>query len=172
MVSGVILTTPARVLYDLARRRRRPDDRRELRAERVSPTGRSLRMSVPEGLYYTEEHEWVCLENNVATVGITDYAQSKLGDIVFVELPEQDTELDAGDTLASIESVKAASEIFSPVGGKVIEVNEELGETPGTVNKDPYGDGWIARLSVTDASEVEGLMDATTYEESIDTEDE
>jgi len=129
-------------------------------------------MSVPEGLYYTEEHEWVSIEGDVATVGITDYAQGKLGDIVFIELPDPDTELDAGDTVASIESVKAASEIYAPLAGKVLEVNEELNDAPGTINKDPYGDGWIARISIGDASKVEELMDASTYGESIDSEDE
>jgi glycine cleavage system H protein len=129
-------------------------------------------MSVPEGLYYTEEHEWISLEGETATVGITDYAQEKLGDIVFIELPEVDSELAAGDTLASIESVKAASEIYAPVPGTVIEVNEELDEAPGAINKDAYGDGWIAKLTVTDASAVEELMDASTYEESIAGEDE
>jgi glycine cleavage system H protein len=129
-------------------------------------------MSVPEGLYYTEEHEWIRLEGEVATIGITDYAQEKLGDIVFIELPEMDSDLDTGDTVASIESVKAASEIYAPVAGKIVEVNEELTDAPGGINKDPYGDGWIARLSVTNTSEVEGLMDATAYGESIDVEGE
>ncbi|MHC4916648.1 MAG: glycine cleavage system protein GcvH [Planctomycetota bacterium] len=124
-------------------------------------------MAFPEGLYYTEEHEWISLEGDVATVGITDYAQEKLGDIVFIELPEVGTDAASGDTLASIESVKAASEIYAPVAGKISEVNEELNDAPGTVNKDPYGDGWIARLSGVTASEVEDLMDASTYEENV-----
>jgi glycine cleavage system H protein len=127
----------------------------------------SAEMAFPEGLYYTEEHEWVSLEGDVATVGITDYAQEKLGDIVFIELPEVDGDLASGDTLASIESVKAASEVYAPVAGKVIEINEDLTDSPGTVNKDPYGDGWIAKLSGVAASDVEDLMDASTYEENV-----
>ncbi len=129
-------------------------------------------MSVPEGLYYTEEHEWISIEGDVATVGITDYAQGKLGDIVFIELPEADADLASGDTMASIESVKAASEIYAPLTGKVVEVNEELTDAPGTINRDPYGDGWIAKITVGNTVEVEGLMDANTYGESIDSEDE
>ena len=124
-------------------------------------------MAVPEGLYYTEEHEWVSVEGGTATVGITDYAQGKLGDIVFVELPEVGADLAVGDTLATVESVKAASEIYAPVGGKVTEVNEELNDAPGGINKDPYGDGWIAKMSGVGASEAEKLMDAATYEEMI-----
>ncbi len=124
-------------------------------------------MAFPEGLYYTEEHEWVRLEGDVATVGITDYAQEKLGDIVFIELPEVEGDMASGDTLASIESVKAASEVYAPVAGKVIEINEDLTDSPGTVNKDPYGDGWIAKLSGVAASDVEDLMDASTYEENV-----
>ncbi len=124
-------------------------------------------MAVPEGLYYTEEHEWLRLEGEVATVGITDYAQEQLGDIVFVELPDVGAELAAGDTLASIESVKAASEIYAPIAGQVGEVNEDLTDSPGAINKDPYGDGWIARLSGVDPAQVQDLMDAATYEENI-----
>jgi glycine cleavage system H protein len=124
-------------------------------------------MAVPEGLYYTEEHEWVRIDGDVAVVGITDYAQGKLGAIVFIELPEPGTKVAAGDVLANIESVKAASEIFAPVGGKVSEVNEDLADSPGTVNKDPYGDGWIAKITGVKAADIEELMDATTYEENI-----
>lgn len=124
-------------------------------------------MAVPEGLYYTEEHEWVSVEGGTATVGITDYAQEKLGDIVFVELPEVGADLAAGEVLATVESVKAASEIYAPVSGRVAEANEELSDAPGGINKDPYGDGWIAKLSGIGASEVEKLMDAATYEEMI-----
>jgi glycine cleavage system H protein len=129
-------------------------------------------MAVPEGLYYTEEHEWVRLEDDVAVIGITDYAQEKLGDIVFIELPEVGSKISAGDALASIESVKAASEIFAPVSGKVSEVNEDLTDSPGAVNKDAYGDGWIAKLTEIDTSAVEDLMDASTYEENITGEED
>jgi glycine cleavage system H protein len=119
----------------------------------------------PEGLRYTEEHEWVRLEGSLAVVGITDYAQKKLGDIVFVELPEVGKSLKPGDTLGTIESVKAASEIYCPVSGAVTEVNEELADSPGNINKDPYGDGWIAKLGGVGRAEFDRLMDAATYEE-------
>ncbi len=124
-------------------------------------------MAVPEGIYYTEEHEWVRLEGDTATIGITDYAQEQLGDIVFVDLPDLDAELATGDTLACIESVKAASEIYAPIPGQVSAVNDELTDSPGAINKDPYGDGWIAKLSDVDVAAVRDLMDAATYEENI-----
>jgi glycine cleavage system H protein len=124
-------------------------------------------VAVPEGLYYTEEHEWVRLDGETATVGITDFAQGKLGDIVFIELPEVGAKVSAGDVLANIESVKAASEIYAPVAGKVSEINEELVDSPGAINKDPYGDGWMVRLTGVKASAIDDLMDATTYEENI-----
>jgi glycine cleavage system H protein len=126
----------------------------------------------PENLRYTEEHEWVRLEGDLAVVGITDYAQKKLGDIVFIELPEVGKQLKAGETLGTIESVKAASDIYCPVAGQVAEVNDELADSPGSVNKDPYGDGWIARLSGVKPAEVEKLMDAATYEELTAGEEE
>ena len=122
---------------------------------------------VPEGLYYTEGHEWISLEGDVATVGITDYAQEQLGDIVFVELPDLGTDLAAGETMATVESVKAASEVYAPVSGKVAEVNEELGDAPGKINKDAYGDGWMAKISGVGAADVQKLMDAPAYEEMI-----
>jgi glycine cleavage system H protein len=124
-------------------------------------------MAVPEDLYYTEEHEWVALEGDVATLGITSYAQKQLGDIVFVELPEVDAELAPGDVLATIESVKAASEIYSPLAGKVLEINDDLTDNAATINSDPYGEGWIARITITDVSVVEDLMDPATYAENI-----
>jgi glycine cleavage system H protein len=124
-------------------------------------------MAVPEGLYYTEEHEWVRVDGDVAVVGITDYAQGKLGEVVFIELPEVGTKVAAGDILANIESVKAASEIYAPVGGKVSEINDDLSDSPGTINKDPYGDGWIAKITGVKPADIQELMDATTYEENI-----
>ena len=120
---------------------------------------------VPGNLRYSEEHEWVRLEGTGAVLGITDYAQKKLGDIVFVELPEIGKRLKAGEVLGAIESVKAASEIYCPVSGTVAEVNPELADAPGAVNKDPYGDGWIARLSGVSPAECEKLMDAAAYED-------
>jgi len=120
---------------------------------------------VPGNLRYSEAHEWVRLEGASAVLGITDHAQKKLGDIVFVELPEIGKRLKAGDVLGAIESVKAASEIYCPVSGTVAEVNQELADAPGAVNKDPYGDGWVARLSGVSPAEFEKLMDAASYED-------
>lgn len=119
---------------------------------------------IPQNLRYTKEHEWVRLDGQVAVVGITDYAQQKLGDIVFVEPPEAGKALKAGDTLGTIESVKAASEIYCPLSGTVAEVNEVLADSPGTVNKDPYGEGWIAKLSGVSQADFAKLMDAAAYE--------
>jgi glycine cleavage system H protein len=120
---------------------------------------------VPGNLRYSEAHEWVRLEGASAVLGITDHAQKKLGDIVFVELPEIGKRLKAGDVLGAIESVKAASEIYCPVSGTVAEVNQELADAPGAVNKDPYGDGWVARLSGVSPAEFEKLMEAASYED-------
>ena len=124
------------------------------------------------GLWFTEDHEWVRIEeDDVAVVGITDYAQDQLGEVVFVELPEVGAELDQGDEGAVIESVKAAGELKIPVSGIVTEVNGSLVDEPGQVNADPIGDGWFFRIQVRDASELEGLMDETAYQtylESLD----
>ncbi|MBO0684070.1 MAG: glycine cleavage system protein GcvH [Candidatus Dormibacteraeota bacterium] len=116
--------------------------------------------------YYTESHEWVSLDLDVATVGITDYAQSQLGDVVFLELPSVGKELEAGDTLGVIESVKAASDLYSPVAGSVVEVNESLSESPEKVNQDPYGEGWLIKVRLNgDLSE--GLLDEAGYQSLI-----
>ena len=116
------------------------------------------------GLWFTEDHEWVRIEDgDVAVVGITDYAQDQLGELVFVELPEVGAELDQGDEGAVIESVKAAGELKLPVGGTVTEVNESLVDEPGLINADPLGDGWFFRLRLKDASELDGLMDEAAY---------
>jgi len=120
-------------------------------------------MKVLEGLKYSKDHEWVKIEGNKAWIGITDYAQHSLGDIVFVEIPEIGAELKKGDVLGVVESVKAASDVYTPVSGKVTEVNEELGENPEKINEDPYG-SWIAVLEISDMSEVEELMDKDEYE--------
>lgn len=116
------------------------------------------------GLWFTEDHEWVRIEDgDVAVVGITDYAQDQLGELVFVELPEVGAELDQGEEGAVIESVKAAGELKLPVGGTVTEVNESLVDEPGLINADPLGDGWFFRLRLKDASELDGLMDEAAY---------
>jgi len=108
---------------------------------------------VPEELYYTKEHEWVRVSENIATVGITDYAQKSLHEIVYVELPEVGRELTQGEVMGSVESVKAVSDIYAPVSGKVDEVNEKLLDEPETLNNDPYGEGWIAKIEVTNFEE-------------------
>lgn len=113
--------------------------------------------------YFTEEHEWVEVDGDVATVGITEYAQSQLGDVVFVEVPEEGRELTKGDEAAVVESVKAASDVYTPASGTVVEGNAELEASPGLVNEDPEGDGWFFRLTLSDPSELEGLMDADKY---------
>ena len=124
----------------------------------------------PEDNRYAKSHEYVHLEGDVATVGITEYAQKELGDVVFVELPQVGSQLDAGDELGSIESVKAVSELFTPVTGEVIEINEALADNPALVNTDPWGDGWMVRIKVTDATEVDELMSAEEYDEFIEKE--
>jgi len=130
-------------------------------------------MSIPEDSKYAKSHEYVHFDEKegVGTIGITDYAQKELGDVVFVELPQVGTQLEAGDELGSIESVKAVSELFAPVSGEVVEVNEALTEKPELVNTDPYGDGWMIKMRVSDPTEMdELLMNAEEYEEYIQTE--
>jgi glycine cleavage system H protein len=124
----------------------------------------------PEDSKYAKSHEYVHVEGDVGTVGITDYAQKELGDVVFVELPQVGTQLEQGDELGSIESVKAVSELFSPVSGEVVEINETLAEKPELVNTDPYGDGWMIRIRLTTHEEVDELMTADDYEDYVRTE--
>lgn len=114
--------------------------------------------------YFTEDHEWVELDGEIGTVGITEYAQEQLGDIVFVDVPEEGKEVTKGDEAAVVESVKAASDVYSPVSGTVIEGNAALADMPGLVNEDPEGDGWFFKLTLSDPSEVEGMMDETAYQ--------
>lgn len=127
-------------------------------------------MASPEDNRYAKSHEYVHLEGDVATIGITDYAQKELGDVVFVELPQVGSQLDAADELGSIESVKAVSELFSPVSGEVIEVNEALADNPALVNTDPWGDGWMIRIRASDPTEIDELMTAEEYDEYIEKE--
>ncbi len=122
---------------------------------------------IPSDLKYAESHEWCRAEGNIATVGISDYAQSELGDVVYAELVEPGTELKKGDAIGSLESVKSVSDIYAPVSGKVVEVNPALEDTPELINSDPYGDGWIMKIEMTDPSELESLMDSGKYRESI-----
>jgi len=125
-------------------------------------------LSVPEELQYTRSHEWVRTEDDTATIGITDYAQEELGDIVYVELPEEGATFDAGDSFGTVESVKAVSDLYTPVGGEVVEVNEALGDNPEKINEDPYGDGWIVKLRVSGEGD---LLSASDYEQLLEEEE-
>ena len=124
-------------------------------------------MGYPTQLRYTKEHEWVSLEGTQAKVGITDHAQSELGDVVFVELPSVGTQVKKGETLGTVESVKAVSDVFAPISGKVVEVNIALESAPETINQDPHGEGWLVVLEASDPSEVDDLLDAAAYEQHI-----
>ncbi len=121
----------------------------------------------PSNLRYTKEHEWIKVEGNFGTVGITDFAQNELGDIVFVELPAVGRQLKSGESFGTVESVKAVSEIYSPISGEVAENNAKLNDAPETINKDPHGAGWLVKLRITNAAEVQGLMDAAAYQAFI-----
>ena len=123
---------------------------------------------IPEGLIYTKEHEWIKVEGNEITVGITDYAQNALTDVVWVELPELGVSVKSMDSFANVESVKSVSEIYAPISGEVIEINEDLEDTPETVNTDPYGDGWICRMSMDNPGELDALLDAAAYKSLIE----
>lgn len=131
-------------------------------------------MSVPKDLKYTEEHEWVRFEQDRAVIGITDYAQEALGEIVFVELPVEGDEMFQGDSFGGAESTKAVSELFAPISGEIAEVNDLLVDSPELVNADPYGDGWIVKIHVEelDEGEVEKLLDPSDYEELIEDEED
>lgn len=124
-------------------------------------------MKFPENIKYTREHEWIRVEGNEAYVGITDYAQSELGEIVFLDVPTVGETVGQGDVFGSVEAVKTVSDLNMPVTGEVLELNAELDAAPELVNNDPYGKGWIIRISVKDASELESLMDAAAYQASL-----
>ncbi|MEI3155605.1 MAG: glycine cleavage system protein GcvH [Odoribacter sp.] len=124
-------------------------------------------MNVPAELKYTKEHEWIRVEGEEAVVGITDYAQSQLGDIVFVECETVGDDLEAGDTFGTIEAVKTVSDLYLPVGGEVLEFNEGLEDEPELVNKDPYGKGWIVKIKINDETELDGLLSADAYKALI-----
>ena len=124
-------------------------------------------MNFPTNVKYTNEHEWVRIEGDEAYVGITDYAQTQLGDIIFVDIPTEGETLEKGETFGSIEVVKTVSDLFLPIGGEILEVNPALEENPELVNKDPYGEGWIVKIKPTDASEADDLLDAETYKQLI-----
>jgi glycine cleavage system H protein len=129
-------------------------------------------MEFPEDLKYSKEHEWVLVEGNIATVGITDFAQDQLGDIVFVELPAVGDKVSKEDAFGVVESVKAVSDIYAPISGKVSEVNDDLPENPEMVNEDAYGDGWMIKIEMNDPEELQDLMTAAEYEEYVAEEKE
>ena len=122
-------------------------------------------MNFPDDIKYTKDHEWIRVDGETATIGITDYAQGELGDVVFVELADTGKELKQGDSFGTIEAVKSVSDLYSPVSGTVTEVNGELSSTPELVNKDPYGKGWMVKIAVTDRAGLESLLEAAAYRE-------
>jgi len=124
--------------------------------------------NVPENLRYTKDHEWVLIEGDTATIGITDYAQESLGDIVYVDLPTIGAAFTAHESIGSVESVKAVSDIFTPVSGEVLEINEALNDAPESVNSNPYGDAWMVKFRLTNPSELDELMDAAAYQEYLE----
>ena len=124
-------------------------------------------MKIPEDLKYTKDHEWVRVEGNVATVGVTDFAQSDLGDIVFVEIETLDEELEKEEVFGSVEAVKTVSDLFMPIGGTVIEINENIESSPELVNSDPYGEGWMIKIEINEASDIENLLTAEAYSNLI-----
>lgn len=125
-------------------------------------------MNIPKNLLYTEDHEWIRVEGEEAFIGITDFAQKELGDIVFVEVETIDESLDKGDTFGTIEAVKTVSDLFMPVSGVVLELNANIEDTPEIINKDPYGEGWIIKVSLTNSSDLDDLLDAAAYKASIE----
>jgi glycine cleavage system H protein len=127
---------------------------------------------VPSDCLYSKEHEWVRVEEDIAVIGITEFAQSELGDVVFVELPGVGDTFEAGDEIGTIESVKAVAEIYTPVSGVVLEINEALQDNPEGINEDPHAEGWLVRIRISDASELEDLLNADEYEDFINGDDE
>ena len=124
-------------------------------------------MSVPSDLYYTADHEWVRMDGEIATIGVTDYAQGELGDIVFVEVETEGETLEAEEVFGTIEAVKTVSDLILPITGEIIEMNKAIDDDPSLINNDPFGAGWIIKVRVSNPSDVEGLMDATAYEAAI-----
>ena len=125
-------------------------------------------MNIPADLKYTQDHEWVRVEGDLVVVGVTDFAQGELGDVVFVEIETEGEDLGKGETFGTVEAVKTVSDLFMPAGGEVVEVNEALADDPELVNKDPYGDGWMIKVKVADAAELNELLDADAYKAMIE----
>lgn len=128
--------------------------------------------NIPDDLHYSKDHEWVRVDGNVAIVGITDYAQDSLGDVVYVELPKVGDDFAANESFGSVESVKAVSEVFSPVSGEIVGINEALADTPEKVNQDPYGEGWMIRVQMSNPGEVDSMLTAAEYEDFTKAEKE
>jgi glycine cleavage system H protein len=124
-------------------------------------------MNVPEDLKYTKDHEWVRIDGDIATIGITDFAQGELGDIVYVEIETLNQALEAETVFGSVEAVKTVSDLFMPISGEIIEINEAIEDSPETVNEDPYGDGWMVRIQYSDMLQLQGLIDAKAYKAII-----
>ena len=127
-------------------------------------------MNFPADLKYTKSHEWAKIDNGIATIGITDFAQDSLGDVVYFDMPEVGDSLSAGDTLGEVESVKAVSDVYTPLSGEIVEVNDDLNDTPELVNEDPYGKGWVIKLRLTDPAEAADLLDMEAYQKNCEGE--
>ena len=125
-------------------------------------------MNIPEELKYTEEHEWVRIEDNIAVVGITDFAQGELGDIVYLEIDTLDSQIDSNEVFGTVEAVKTVSDLFMPIAGKVVEVNPSLEDKPELVNDDPYGEGWIIKIDISEQSQIDSLLSPCDYKNLID----
>ena len=132
----------------------------------------SERYDIPDDLYYTKDHEWVRIERKMGVVGITDYAQKKLREIIYVELPNVNTKVKQKETIATIESVKATSDVYSPISGKIVEVNIRLADNPELINESPYEDGWIAKIEISDEKELDNLMEPDEYRRYIESLEE
>lgn len=124
-------------------------------------------MNFPEGLKYTRDHEWISIQGKVGTIGVTEYAQGELGDVVFIDINPEPREVKSGDSLGSIEAVKTVSDVYAPCSGKVIEVNSELANSPEIVNSDPYGLGWMLKMELSDTTELDNLLDSEAYKQLI-----
>ena len=124
-------------------------------------------MNIPQELKYTNDHEWISIENGIATIGITDFAQSELGDIVYVDIETVGETIEQNEVFGSVEAVKTVSDLFMPVSGEILEFNEKLEDVPESVNKDPYGEGWIIKVKLADNSQIDSLLDAKKYKEVI-----
>lgn len=127
--------------------------------------------NIPGNLKYSKDHEWVLVEDDIATIGITDYAQDALGDVVYVELPDKGENFDVNDEFGSVESVKAVSEIFTPVAGQVVELNKDINDTPEIVNDDPYGDAWLIKIKMDNPEEIDALLSAEEYVDFLEAEE-